>query len=119
MEWRIVPGFENYEISDLGQIRSKRGVLKPFLNPDGYPQVDLGGNRRTIHRLVALVFLGEKPAPNLVVNHKDGVKTNNSVANLEYVTHSEDVLHAWRLGLQPPTRNRTTPRAPKYPKKRG
>lgn len=51
-----------------------------------------------VHRIVIAAFIG--PAPDgLVVNHKNGVKTDNRVSNLEYVTPEENAWHAWRIGL--------------------
>jgi hypothetical protein len=52
-----------------------------------------------VHDLVAAMFIGERPAGHLV-NHKDGDKLNNSVANLEYTTPSGNMRHAYRTGLR-------------------
>ena len=52
-----------------------------------------------VHRLVTLAFTGAPP-DGLVVNHRDGDKQNNTVANLEYVTPSENETHAVRWGLR-------------------
>lgn len=59
----------------------------------------IDGNHLTIfiHRLVAEVFIGPRPA-GTEVNHKDGNKQNPIVTNLEYVTHLENVRHAIRIG---------------------
>ncbi len=51
-----------------------------------------------VHVLVALAFLGEIPA-GYHVNHKDGVKSNNTVENLEIVTRIQNLQHAWNTGL--------------------
>lgn len=59
--------------------------------------------RRRVHVLVALAFLGEKPA-GLQVNHIDADKTNNRAANLEYVSPLRNMLHAralWNMGALP------------------
>lgn len=104
--WLPVPGFEDYEISDLGRVRStKRNVtryLNPYDNGEGYPQIDLrqSGRRRTVktHRLVAELFL-----PNFEqlpqVNHRDGNKANNAWTNLEWLSGADNVAHAWATGL--------------------
>ena len=109
-EWRPVPGYEGiYEVSDLGNVRSKRyGTLKPIPLPNGYLRVHLcnkGSKRiKTVHRIVALAFL---PNPNNYpcINHKDENRANNNVDNLEWCTykHNNDygtrrakVLEYWK-----------------------
>lgn len=112
-EWRPVVGYESlYAVSNLGRVRrvtaTNRGkagrILKPKLGKRGYYVVNLCNrptrrNRNiTVHRLVAEVFIG--PLPNgRQINHKDGIKTNNHIANLEYVTAADNRAHAVRLGL--------------------
>lgn len=49
-----------------------------------------------VHRLVAMFYLKDYNN-SLQVNHKNGVKTDNRVENLEMVTNSENALHAWRV----------------------
>jgi DNA-binding transcriptional regulator YiaG len=115
-EWRPVTDYESYyEISSLGRVRRspespKIGMAVPGailslrgrVDNRGYPQTQLYRNgkatTRKIHRMVADAFLGPR-APGLQVNHKDGIKSNNTVANLEYVTNRENAHHAIRLGL--------------------
>lgn len=112
-EWRPVVGYEGwYEVSSLGRIRRTHrqhgarigSVFHLSLNSRGYPHVKLRKGARpqmvNTHRLVTAAFLGPCPL-NSEVNHKDGDKTNNRLSNLEYVTSSENRLHALRLGLQP------------------
>jgi hypothetical protein len=118
-----------YEVSDLGEVRSvdritirtnrwntpykqrwKGKVLKPRVTHDGYLRLKLcklGEEiHMTVHRMVAFAFLGV-PARNLQVNHKDGCKTNNQVSNLEWVTASENVSHAFKeLGRVPHNKRR-------------
>jgi|GEM_PF-1886694 len=53
----------------------------------------------TVHRMVADHFLGGKPSPELVINHKDGNKQNNNAENLEWVTLSQNIQHAYDNGL--------------------
>ncbi len=81
-------------------------VLKPHIGGKGYYYVGLalGGyvvKQRTVHSLVAETFIGPRP-DGLQINHKNGVKTDNRVGNLEYVTCSENAKHAYRMGLTKP-----------------
>lgn len=88
-EWRPVVGYEGlYEVSNTGQVRNYRGkLLRPGLNHNGYLKCVLCKKGKTktiyIHRLVAQVFI---PNPDNLpeVNHKDEVKSNNCVENLEW-----------------------------------
>ena len=101
--WKTIQCEPNYEVSDLGEIRNKLTlqVKSLRLNKQGYSRVTLypSGKTYTVHRLVALTFLSEKFEEGLVVNHKDGVKTNNNVDNLEWVSLKENFHHAVRTGL--------------------
>ena len=78
------------------------GLLKRYLNPSarcgGYYHVNINGRPRAVHRLVAEAFL-ERKRRGCEVNHKDGNKLNNHVSNLEWVSHLENVRHAYRTGL--------------------
>lgn len=83
--------------------RNRTTIVKQSLNTSGYPKVCLMHNGKQkvyeVHRLIAITFiknLFNKPT----VNHKDGIKTNNNVDNLEWATQREQNLHAFRLGLQ-------------------
>ena len=64
----------------------------------GYYHVSINGRGKPVHRLVAECFC-KKPPGIVEVNHKDGNKLNNHFENLEWVTHLENVQHAYRTGL--------------------
>ena len=110
--WKSIQGYEHlYEVSTQGEIRAKKTqkILKPFLRNGGYKTVTLCKNgikkHYAIHRLVALAFI---PNPNNkpMVNHIDGCKLTNTTCNLEWVTCSENHLHAYRIGLKDPLKCR-------------
>ena len=66
----------------------------------GYLSVGINGSQKTVHRLVALAFLGSPPSAAHGVNHKDGNKTNNRIDNLEWMTQKQNLRHAVEvLGL--------------------
>ena len=100
--WAIVSGYPNYFISSFGRVKNKSDkILKiDFSRP--YPTIALYKNnvpkRYTIHRLVATAFLENKENKK-TVNHIDGVKTNNNVLNLEWNSYSENLRHAFSIGL--------------------
>jgi len=103
-----LPEYPTYRIRENGDVYSLHqcSVLKPAVGKDGYMQVslkDTTGKYKSelVHRLVAKAFLKEPIVigTRITVNHKDGVKTNNSKNNLEWVTHSENIYHAVSTGL--------------------
>jgi len=103
-EWKPVVGYEGlYEVSNKGEIKSVKTqkLLKPRLST-GYAMVALWNNgvRKDlkIHRLVAIAFIGN-PLNKPQVNHIDCIKLNNNVNNLEWVTNSENIKHAYKNGL--------------------
>jgi hypothetical protein len=95
-----------YEVTDDGRVLSHKfgrvRELRPTPDTRGYLSVQLhdSGRFRTcrIHREVAKAFV-ENPQSKDYPNHIDGNKTNNHYTNLEWVTKSENTLHAYRLGL--------------------
>lgn len=100
-EWKEIKGFENYKISNDGEVMNGEGKkLKPFKTNSGYLQIHLfkDGKRykKYIHRLVAEYFV-IRPRSILYneVNHIDGNKKNNSANNLEWVTRSENLNHSY------------------------
>ena len=104
-EFRPIPSVPNYEASDEGLIRNatKGNIIKAQINKRGYAVLEVGGKTHTVHKLVTEAFFGKRP-DGKQVNHKNGVRNDNSLFNLEYVTGSENMLHAYRTGLQLPVR---------------
>lgn len=110
--WKPVVGYEGvYSVSDLGRVRRDHAttntyagrVLSQLKLPKGYHTASLWrGNmerRCLVHRLVAIAFLGMPPEGRSEVNHKNGAKGNNRPHNLEWMSPSENVAHATRMGL--------------------
>ena len=93
---------DRYVETKTGIRHYKRKRMKTELTSNGYERVVLcnaGKSKRyLVHRLVAMLYV---PNPNNldVVNHKDGNKRNNNADNLEWVTTSENLKHAFRIGL--------------------
>lgn len=100
-----IKGYEElYSITENGDVWSKRS--NKFLKkntPNGYFQVSLcnssGRRNFLVHRLVLENFGSVTPNRNLCVNHKNGLKLDNRVDNLEWVTHQENMNHAKKYGL--------------------
>lgn len=112
-EWKDVVGYEDhYEVSNIGRIRSKLRQIKtrnriitkksiirtPHITKKGYHRIQLVKNgkkeNKFIHTLVAECFIGTR-SNNYQVNHKDGIKINNIVSNLEWITPSQNLQHAY------------------------
>lgn len=115
--WKDIQGYEGvYQVSNLGKVKSldrtmkdrwgndrpiKGRILKFKVNFSGYHIVHLRTNREShpaVHRLVAETFL-DNPENKPTVNHIDCCKTNNSVDNLEWSTHKEQMRHAFDNNL--------------------
>lgn len=110
-KWIELKGFEdNYEISNTGFIRHKvtKKVKKNQVNQHGYHRVNLWSRKERrstsnlVHRLVYESFISD--AKGFEINHIDGVKTNNHIANLEKATRSSNMKHAKLNGLLKPRR---------------
>ena len=103
-KWRDVVGYEGlYEVSSLGRIKRNGRIKKPHVDHGGYLTVWLSKHSvqkcLKVHRIVAIAFI-PNPKNKATVNHINGVKTDNRVENLEWATHSENIIHANKLGLR-------------------
>ena len=100
-----------YEVSNEGRVRSRVSgqprLLKTSLTKTGRINVAVGKgkDRRTeyVHKLVLEAFISPRPK-GLEANHKNGTPSDNRVSNLEWVTRSENMVHAYRNGLNTPRR---------------
>lgn len=106
--WKRIPGFEMYEVSNDGRVASYHRPmngpwfahsrpLKPSIDNSGYCLVTLTdehGNKRAygVHRLVAWAFIGPQD-DGVTVNHKNGIKDDNRVENLEYLSAVDNIKH--------------------------
>lgn len=111
--WAAIAGWEGvYEISTLGRVKRLTGsrghfpgkILNGTISYWGYPMVVLKSRQNGMirgaacHRLMAEAFLGPIPE-GMEVNHRDGIKTNNQLENLELVTRQGNIDHACATGL--------------------
>jgi len=98
-----IKDYPNYSITEDGVIFSNitNKALAPF-NNNGYLRIGLSkDNKRKkflVHRLIAEAFI-PNDQNNLLINHKDGNKMNNHISNLEWCTYSENLKHAYKIGL--------------------
>jgi hypothetical protein len=106
--YKDVLGYEGiYQVSNLGNVKriNKKNLnyLKPLNNGTGYFQVALCVNSKRkvylVHRLVAETFI-DNPNNFDVINHINGIKSDNTINNLEWCTHSHNINHAVKTGLR-------------------
>jgi len=109
--WKRIPGYSLYEVSNYGEIKTfnwknsgTQRVMRPAMDNSGYLRTmlkrDSDGKIHTVkvHRMVALAFL-ENPENKSQVNHINGIRNDNRLINLEWVTHSENAKHSFIIGL--------------------
>jgi hypothetical protein len=125
--WKDIQGFEGlYQISDMGRVKSieravtcgkgrrvvKERIKRPGMQNKGYVVYNLFKNSkccpRLLHALIAKHFI-DNPNNYPEVNHLNGIKTDNRIENLEWVTYSMNIKHAYDTGL----RKRRSPSAGK------
>ena len=126
-EWRSVPGYPGYSVSDLGRVRSWLSggrILDPqYQQPlGGYVGVKLWRRndagervcqRMNVHSIVMLAFVGPRP-DDLHVRHLDGNPVNNRLENLAYGTPRENALDTIRHGRNPQLAKTHCPRGHEY-----
>lgn len=116
--WKDVVGYEgHYKVSNKGRVASvkqgfRKWIMRQFRNHHGYYEISLTKDgvpkRLKVHRVVAEAFLVH-PVGKDIVNHKDGVKTNNCIENLEWCNAQYNTRHALDSGLFIPKRGAEHP----------
>lgn len=96
--WKTVKGHPSYEVSNTGKVRKN---LSQSLDAEGYPRVSIDKRHMRVHQIEMETFC-EKKHPTDMVNHIDGVKNNNLLSNLEYVSAKENSQKASQMGLMNP-----------------
>lgn len=109
--WKKIPKYSSYEASTYGEIKTfnwkNKGIeriMKPALDNGGYLRTMLKGDDgvfKTVktHRIIAETFI-QNPLNKKEVNHKNSIRSDNRVDNLEWVTHSENVKHSFDNMMQ-------------------
>lgn len=130
--WKDIPNYEGfYQISNFGRVKRlqraisccynstkiiKEIILRQELTKKGYLRVSLFKNglkqKKFTHNLVLLSFIGFEK--NKTTNHKNGIKFDNNIQNLEWVTQSENCKHAYRIGLSKIKKGKESHRFGKY-----
>jgi hypothetical protein len=98
--WKPVEQFPGYELSNNGMIRNANTKLVPKTvhHANGYEYASVKSRMQSMHQLVLVTFVG--PAPDgCTPNHKNGIKNDNRLDNLEWSNASEQLQHAWNTGL--------------------
>lgn len=104
MEFKTITTEPNYEISKEGIIRNSiNGKIKSqYIGTTGYYMISISHNNKSkplrVHRLIAEAFI-DNPDRYKCINHLNGIKTDNSIENLEWCSHIQNMQHAFNTGL--------------------
>ena len=111
MEWRPIPSFPDYEVSERGDVRRRRvtaqgtvagKLMKPWVREDGYRMYILRRDKKSFHprahQLVAEAFIGPRPFDGAEVCHKDGTRSNDHWENLRWDSRSANHMDKRRHG---------------------
>jgi hypothetical protein len=108
LNWQPIRDYESlYEVNENGDVRSlhKRNfhqLLSQRIDRGGYLTVSVSKHGKDttlyVHRILGMAFI-PNPENKPFINHKNGIRTDNSLANLEWVNQSENILHAYNCGL--------------------
>lgn len=101
--WKKIDGFDGkYWVSNLARVKKVTGDMEKIYaistKTRGYTTIRLDKKIYSLHRIVAKTFV-DNPENKSEVNHKDGNKKNNNADNLEWVSHYENLRHAFDNGL--------------------
>ena len=98
---------DRYMISEYGDIYSKatNKVLKPFYDRDGYKRIELTVEPNKykkfyVHRLVGFTFIEGWSEERNQLNHKNSIRDDNHISNLEWVSISENAIHGYKCGFR-------------------
>jgi len=82
-----------------GKITDRRRLLKTTITDKGYCRVWMAGSMKAVHRIILMTFC-RMPRSFEEANHKNGIKTDNRLDNLEWMTRSMNEIHAYKMGLK-------------------
>jgi hypothetical protein len=100
-----IPNYSNYSISKEGEVYSKKikRLCRNTILPNGYHKIKLKSNDGVykdlyVHVIIAMTYLNYQPSSNkYVINHIDGIKSNNKLDNLEVITQKENMAHSVKI----------------------
>lgn len=108
-KWETIPGFSLYQASTMGRLKTfnwknqgKERIMKPALDGCGYLRTMLlsdNGKFETIkvHRIILKTFVGDPLYKDFECNHKNGIRSDNRLTNLEWVSRSYNQIHSFRV----------------------